>query len=419
MRVLVLGAGIVGVASAYYLLLGGHEVELIDRRPAAGLETSWGNGAILHPSSAQPWAAPGMPAKILRWLGREDAPMLLRLRALPAMWRWGLDFLRNCAPERHRAHALANLELALETARLMAEVRERTGIAYDAAQRCVLKIYPTEAALDAALEAHAWLQAAGLAIERLSAAGCLAFEPALAAAAQPVAGGLLFPQDEIGDCSAFTQGLAAWCMARGLKGRFGVEAQGLDIEGGRVVAVRSSAGRLPADAVVVALGSWTAPFLRKATGLRVPIYPVKGVSLTAPREPWPGAPRTAIIDDVRKFALTPIGSRLRVAGSAEITGYDTTPDPKRVAMLTGCVTAMFPAFRACADHPQARPWAGLRPVTPSGVPLIGPTAISGLYLNSGHGHAGWTLGCGSGRRIAGIIGGARQGRPHEASMSLA
>jgi D-amino-acid dehydrogenase len=418
MRVLILGGGIVGVASAYYLLLDGHEVELVERRPAAGLETSWGNGAILHPSSVQPWAAPGMPRKILRWIGREEAPMVLRLQALPAMWRWGLAYLRNCAPARHRAHALANLALALESVRLLGEIRERTGIADDAAKRGVLKIYPSEAALDEAFAAHAWLAAAGLAVERLDGAACRALEPALAAAAQPVAGGLLFPQDEVGDCAAFTQALAGWCVRHGLRARFGVEVRTLELERGRVAAVESSAGRLAADAVVVALGSWTAPFLRRA-GLDLPIYPVKGVSLTAPREPWPEAPRTAIIDDTRKFALTPLGERLRVAGSAEIAGYDATPDPRRVAMLSGCVTGTFPAFAACARDPRARAWAGLRPVTPTGVPLIGPTAIEGLYLNSGHGHAGWTMGCGSGRRIAEILGGARQGRPREASASLA
>jgi D-amino-acid dehydrogenase len=405
MRILILGAGVIGTASAWFLARDGHEVEVIERREAAGLETSWGNGGIIHASSVQPWAAPGMPRKILGWLGKVDAPMLLRLQALPHMWRWGLGFLRNCAPALHRASALANLELAFESLARMAEIRAETGIEYDFAKQCVLKTYPDRDYLDGALAAHDWLMEAGLTVERLDRDECVAMEPALAPVADRFGGGLYFPQDELGDCNKFTQGLAAILTARGTRFRYRTEVKSLEVKAGVVQgAVTASGERIAADAVVVALGCWT-PFLLRTAGLDAPIYPVKGVSMTAPRAPWPGAPRTALLDEARKFGLVPIGDRIRIAGSAEITGYDTTPDPARLRAVTDQAVALFPELRRCFEHPDARPWAGLRPATPSGRPIIGPTAVRNLYINSGHGHTGWTLACGSGHRLANIVAG--------------
>ena len=414
MRIVVLGAGVIGVASAYWLLRDGHEVALVERREGAGLETSWGNGAIIHVSTVQPWAAPGVPRQILRWIGKEDAPLLLRLGALPHMWRWGLGFVRNCTDARFKANVLFNLELALESARAMAEIRSETGIDYDYAGGTVMKTYATRSAFEVSARAHEALAAHGLVTERLTAAEVVAREPALEPAAERIAGGLFFPQDELGDCHKFSQGLAAWCAAHGAKLHFGSRVERIEVERGRVTGVTTDRGRLAADAVVVALGSYT-PSLLRPLGLRVPIYPVKGLSLTAPRRGWDGAPRMAVLDDSRKCALVPIGDRLRVAGSAEITGYDTTPDAGRLAAVLSRVYELFPGFRQVAEGPDAVPWAGLRPVVPSGRPIIGATAMPGLYLNSGHGHTGWTMAAGSGRRLAGAIGRAAAGHQRAAA----
>jgi D-amino-acid dehydrogenase len=402
MRVIVLGGGCIGVASAYWLLADGHEVEIVERRAGVGLETSWGNGAIVHVSAVEPWAAPGVPRQVLRWLGQEDAPFLLRPSALPQMWRWGLGFLRNCNAGRFAANAKANLALALESAAAFAEIRAATGISYDHAPNSVLKTYATAEAFERAALAHAALAPLGLVTERLDREAALAREPALRPVADKVAGALFFPQDELGDCNKFTANLAAWCVARGARLHLEATVTGLDVQGGRVRAVQTSKGELAADAVVVALGSWT-PFLLRPLGVRVPIYPVKGVSVTGPRRLWPDAPRMAILDDARHIALVPIGDRLRAVGSAEITGYDSQPDPGRIRAITERVAELFPQFRACAVSSEAVPWAGLRPVTPDGRPLIGPTGITGLFLNSGHGHTGWTMSAGSGRRLAACL----------------
>lgn len=404
MRVVVLGAGVIGIASAYWLARDGHEVEVVERRAAAGLETSWGNGAIIHVSSVQPWAAPGVPLKLLRWIGREDAPFLLRPASLPPMWAWGLSFLRNCAPERHRASAIFNLALAIESARALAEIRAATGIAYDFAPGSVIKTYASGADHAAALAAHRTLEPFGLVTEALDRAACVAREPALEPVAEKIAGGLFCPWDELGDCHLFCRGLAEWCIARGVRFRFDTTAQRIEVAGGRATGVVTDQGRIAAEAVVVALAS-ASPALLRPLGVRVPVYPVKGISITAPKAPWNDAPRTAVLDDTRKFALVPIGERLRVAGSAEITGFDTTPAPARIEAVLARVDELFPQFRRCAAHPEAVRWAGLRPVTPSGRPLIGATGIPGIFLNTGHGHAGWTMAAGSGRRLADAVAG--------------
>lgn len=370
------------------------------------METSWGNGGIIHVSSVEPWSAPGVPLKVLRWIGDEEAPMLLRMGAIPHMWRWGLAFLRNCTSEAHRRNALANLQLALESVTAIGEMRENTNVSYDHATNAVLKIYPTKDQLDRAAATFRALAPHGLQSEIWDRQTCLAREPALAPSTDLIAGGIFFPQDEIGDCNKFSQGIAEWCQRRGVTFHYGTEVHGIDVAGSKVEAVRSSAGRFPADAVVVALGSYS-PLILKDIGVKIPVYPVKGVSLTAPRSAWPEAPRMALIDDARKVAYVSIGDRVRVVGTAEITRYDTQPDPKRIAAVGNKLSELLPGFRACMAHPDAQPWAGLRPVVPSGRPLIGPTQIGGLWLNTGHGHTGWTTGAGSGKRLANLISGQK------------
>ncbi|HEX6016002.1 MAG TPA: D-amino acid dehydrogenase [Geminicoccaceae bacterium] len=404
----VLGAGAVGTASAWYLLKGGHHVEVVERQPAAGLETSWGNGGVIHASEVEPWSQPGMPRKILGWLGKEDAPLLLRYGAVPHMWRWGLAFARNCTPERFRANTVSNLALALHSLRSLQEIGAETGVAYDRAANGVLKIYRSPDSLDAAARGCEFLARHGLLFERVDAAGCVAREPALAEASPSLAGGLYFARDEVGDCSKFTQGLAAACAAAGVEYHYGTAAQRIETSGSRVAGVVTDKGRIAAERVVVALGSFTAPLLR-AVGVDVPIYPVKGLSITFPRAGWNSAPRMPVIDDSKLFGLVPIGDRLRISGSAEITGYDTAPAETRCDAIVANASQTFPELRHHFERKSARFWAGLRPVTPAGTPIIGRTRIEGLWVNAGHGHLGWTLACGSGRVLADLVDGRDPG----------
>jgi D-amino-acid dehydrogenase len=403
-RVAVLGAGAVGIASAWYMLKAGYEVTVVERQPGPALETSWGNGGVIHASEVEPWSQPGMPRKILGWLGKEDAPLLVRYGALPHIWRWGLAFIRNCTPERFRANALANLALALHSLESLHEIGAETGIAYDRATNGVLKIYRDRASLDNATQAMEGLAMHGLVFERVNAARCVALEPALIETGPTLVGGLYFPRDEVGDCNAFTTGLAKACAERGAAFRYDTTVSGLEVQAGRVVAVRTDKERIEADHVVVALGSFTAPMLRKA-GVYVPIYPVKGVSITFARGDWKSAPRMPVIDDSKLFGLVPIGDRMRISGSAEIAAYDATPSSARGAAIAANAAVTFPELKAHYRPETSRLWAGLRPVTPSGRPVIGATRIAGLWVNAGHGHLGWTFACGSGRVLADLVAG--------------
>jgi D-amino-acid dehydrogenase len=405
MRTIVIGAGVIGTASAYFLAKEADEVTVLERQPGAGLETSFANGAIIHASEVEPWSQPGMPRRILGWLGREDAPLLLRLGALPRMWRWGLSFLANCNEASFRRNSLANLRLALLSLETLQQIAAETGIRYDRATEGVLKIYRDSAAFEAAKRGWGALAEHGLVFRALTPAECADTEPALARSANQLAGALFFPRDEVGDCHLFTQGLAAHLASRGVAFRYGASVRRLHADGGRIRAVELESGeRLAADRVVVAAGSFT-PRLLRPLGLAPLIYPVKGVSITVPRAPWPEAPRHAVIDDAGMYGFIPVGERLRVAGSAEIAGFDATPSAKRAEAIVGRVIAAFPEFARCYDPASAKVWAGLRPVTPSGTAYIGATPISGLFVNAGHGHLGWTMACGSARVLAAAMSG--------------
>jgi D-amino-acid dehydrogenase len=406
MTIVVLGAGAVGTATAWYLSKAGHTVEVVERQDAAALETSWGNGGVIHASEVEPWSQPGMPLKILKWLGKENAPLLLRYSAIPHMWRWGLDFARNCTAERFAANARANLLLALYSLKSLQEIGAETGIQYDRATNGVMKIYRSKDALDTVERSCELLAKSGLLFERVDVKRCVELEPALADTAPTLAGALYFARDEVGDCNKFTQGLASRCAARGVKYHYDTIVQRIETSGGKVTGVITDKGRIAADQVVVALASYTAPLLAPL-GLRVPIYPVKGISITFPRGAWNSAPRMPMIDDSRLFGLVPIGDRMRISGSAEITGYDTEPAMPRAQAIIDNASYTFPELPRHLDMKSAKIWAGLRPVSPAGTPLIGPTSIGGLWVNAGHGHLGWTLSCGSGRVMADLISGRK------------
>jgi D-amino-acid dehydrogenase len=418
MTTLVLGAGAVGTATAWYLSKAGHEVILIDRQAEAAMETSWGNGGIIHASEVEPWSQPGMPTKIIKWLGQENAPMLLRYGAIPHIIRWGIEFTRNCTPERFRENAKTNLQLALHSLRSLQEIAAETAIAYDRATRGVMKIYRSHVSLDSAERSCEFLARYGLLFERVDPERCVELEPALKDTKSTLAGALYFARDEIGDSNKFAQGLAAACAARGVRCRFGETVNRIETGSGRVQAVVTDKGRIAAGTVVVALGSFTAPMLAR-NGVRVPIYPVKGVSITFKRAGWHDAPDVPIIDDSKLFGMVPIGDRMRISGSAEIAGYDTTPALSRAEAIIANASFTFPQMARHFDLSQSKVWAGLRPVTPSGTPIIGETRIPGLWINAGHGHLGWTLSCGSGRLIADLIDGRDPGFSPPPSQGVA
>jgi len=404
MRIAVLGAGTVGTCSAWYLAQQGHEVTVIERQLEPALETSWGNGCVLHASEAEPWSQPGMPRKILSWLGREDAPLLLRYGAIPRMWRWGLEFAANCTAEKFLANALANLDLALLSLRSVKEILDATGIECDNADRGVIKIFRDKASLDAA-EANCRLFAGyGLLYERVSPQRALQLEPALKDTVETLVGGLYFARDEVADCNKFTSALARHAAERGVTFRFHTHVEALRREGGRITGVQTSQGFIPADSVVVALGSWSAPFL-KTLGVRVLIYPVKGISITMPRDDWETAPSMPVIDDSKLFGFVPVGDRLRISGSAEIAGYDSVPASSRAQAILDNTCDTFPELGSRYDATRSRVWAGLRPVAAAGTPLIGQSSLPGVWINSGHGHLGWTLAAGSGRFLASLVDG--------------
>jgi len=406
MRVTVLGAGVVGVTTAWYLAESGHEVVVVDRQPQPARETSYANGGQVSLSHAEPWANPQAPLKLMKWLGREDAPLLFRPRADPAQWRWGLSFLMECLPRRTRANTLAILSLAKYSGERLRALRAQTGIEYDALARGILHVF-TDAREFSRVPARArLLREEGLEAEILDANECIRLEPALAESRVPIAGGLFGPGDESGDARLFTEKLAALADGRGVRFLFGHQAAALETARGQVTGLRvrrsdETVETLVSDAWVVCLGSYS-PLLLDQVGERLPIYPVKGYSITVPTDASCLAPTVSITDEERKLVFSRLGNRLRVAGTAELTGYDSSLNASRCGAILNRTLEFFPR---AGDRSQVEYWAGLRPATPGNVPLIGRTRYRNLFLNTGHGTLGWTLSCGSAAAMADIVSG--------------
>jgi D-amino-acid dehydrogenase len=404
-KVLVLGAGVIGVAGAWYLADAGHEVTVVDRRAEPGLETSFANGGQISASHAEPWAKPEIIPKILRWLGREDAPLLFRPRADWALWRWGLGFLRESLPGRFEANSKTLAGLAAYSRACLRSLREATGIQYDALSRGILHFCTSEKDFEA-LAGHAEsMKALGIERELKSATQCLEIEPALSRSLSPVAGGVFMRDDESGDARKFTQALAARSAARGVRFLTEKNIDEIETEGGRVAGIRCAAERLEADAYIVSLGSYS-PLLLKPLGIRIPVYPLKGYSITLPLDgkSAEAAPTVSLTDEAHKIVLSRLGNRLRAAGTAELAGYDAAINHVRCDALLARVRHLFPALEKI--EPSDR-WTGLRPATPDNVPVIGRTRLPNLFLNTGHGTLGWTLACGSGRVIADLVSGRK------------
>lgn len=402
MKILVLGAGVIGVTSAWYLAADGHEVTVLDRQPEPAMETSFANGGQISASHAEPWARPAVLAKVLRWLGRDDAPLRFRPRAEWAQWRWALGFLRECMPGRFAANTRALAGLAGFSRDCLRALRERTGIRYDELSRGILH-FCTEPRDFESLARHAQAMR-GLGIRRqvMAPHECLQVEPALRHVR--LAGGIYTPDDESGDAARFTQSLARLAAGHGVQFLMGRRVQSLATAGGRVRGAQVDGSLVEADACVVSLGSHSATLLRPL-GIGLPVYPLKGYSVTlAPLPEQGAAPSVSLTDEARKIVISRLGDRLRAAGTAELAGYDTSIDPVRCDAILARVRELFPGLRAL--EPSHR-WAGLRPATPSNAPLIGRMRFPNLFLNTGHGTLGWTLACGSGRALADLVAGRR------------
>jgi D-amino-acid dehydrogenase len=388
MKVVILGAGIIGVATAWYLRQAGHDVQVLDRREAAGMETSFANGGQVSASHALPWAGPGVPWKALKWMLREDAPLLFRLRADPAQWRWALQFLRECTPARFRVNAARLIRLGLYSQAALHELRRETGIRHDQVERGILVFHTGETK-----RGEGWK----------TPEECIAIEPALASARGLLVGGTYYPTDESGDAHKFTAELARLCAARGVRFDFGVAVQSLETENGRIKSVKTNKEKIEADAYILALGSYS-PLFARPLGIDLAIYPLKGYSVTLPVRNPAAAWTTSLSDDAHKLVLSRLGDRLRIAGTAELNGYDTSINKVRCDAIVKRVQQLFPE---AGDASQARFWAGLRPATPNNIPYVGGSKYPNLFLNTGHGTLGWTFACGSGRILADVVSGRR------------
>ncbi|MGK7866016.1 D-amino acid dehydrogenase [Falsiroseomonas sp. E2-1-a20] len=401
MRVVVLGSGVVGVASAWYLAQAGHEVTVLDRQPAAGMETSFANAGQVSPGYSAPWAGPGIPVKALKWLMMHHRPLVVWPLMDTRLYGWMARLLANCTEAAYNINKSRMVRLAEYSRDALRDLRGATGIQYDQRTQGTLQLFRTQKQLDAVGADTAVLRETGVPHEVLDAAGCAVAEPALALVPGKYVGGLRLPGDETGDAFLFTQRLAALAAAAGVTFRHGMTIQAIEAEGGQVTGIATDQGRITADRYVVALGSY-APKLLRPLGVNVPVYPVKGYSLTLKVTDPEAAPVSTVMDETFKVAITRLGDRIRVGGTAEIAGFSTTLRGPRRRTLEHSVSDLFPRG---GDPATASFWTGLRPMTPDGTPVVGPTRYPNLFLNTGHGTLGWTMACGSGRVLADLISG--------------
>jgi D-amino-acid dehydrogenase len=402
--VIVIGGGLVGLNTAYQLHQAGYGVRLIERRESVALETSFANAGMATPSMSEPWNKPGVHWDLLRYLGRTDAPMLLRADAVWQYIGWGIRFLRFSTPARFEAAMRANFQLSSYSLKQLRSLRESLGLVYELRSKGTLKVFRGCQSFDAAAADSEKLKQFGLRYKVLDQAEALAVEPVLEGNADSIVGALHNLDDETGDAHRFCQELQLVLAERGVRFDFNTEVTSLRIESGEITGVITSNGVLGAKCVVVAGGSWS-PRLLRGTGISVSIKPVKGYSITAPLRDLKLLPSMAIIDNDLHAAVTPFDTRIRMAGTAEFAGWNARLDPARLGNLWTLAETVNPAMAAAADREKAINWCGFRPMAADGNPYIGATRVPGLYLNAGHGYLGWTQAAGSGRLLAQIIAG--------------
>jgi len=404
MRIIVLGAGVVGMAAAYYLARDGHEVTVVDRHDAAALGTSYSNAGLVSPGDATAWASPAALKTFLQSLYKPDLGIKVRLRFDPYFIAWSLRFLTQCTQARCRTNTDVKLRLALYSRQCINEIAAETGIDYDQRSKGIIYFFRSQQSLDGGTSNLRYLAEHGLKIEIVDRDRLVELEPGLASARDKIAGGVYSPMDQTGDSSQFTRKLAEHATARlGVTFSFGTNVEGLEIDGRRVASVRTDKGALQADAYVIALGPESG-LLGRRYGIDLPVYPVKGYTATLPLEDAGKGPTMGGVDEDRLIAYSRLGDRLRLAATAEFAGFDRSHRPQDFAALFSVARDLFPgAF----DERKAELWAGLRPMMPNSVPVIGRARYDNLYLDTGHGHVGWTMAAGSGKFLADHVAGRR------------
>ena len=401
MRVAVLGSGVIGTSIAYYAARAGHEVTVVDRQPGPALETSFANAGEVSPGYSAPWAGPGVPVKAIKWMLMRHSPLVIWPMLDPALWRFGVRMLANCTERAYRLNKSRMVPIAEYSRDCLKVLRAETGITYDEREQGTLQLFRTQKQLDGIGKDVEILREYGVPFEVLDRAGFCRVEPALALTQEKFVGALRLPGDETGDCFQFTNRLAGMATDIGVEFRFDTPIETMSVAGGRIEAVQLASGPLSADAYVCALGSYSTPLLAPI-GIHLPVYPVKGYSITVPIVDAAHAPESTIMDETHKVAVTRLGDRIRVGGTAELAGYSLALREARRATLEHVVTDLFPRG---GDVARATFWCGLRPMTPDGTPIIGPTRYSNLWLATGHGTLGWTMAAGTGRVVADLLNG--------------
>ena len=408
MRIIVMGSGVIGVTTAWYLAQSGHEVIVLERQLGPALETSFANAGQVSPGYASPWAAPGIPLKALKWMLRRHAPLFIKPDGSWQQLRWMWQLLQNCTAERYERNKARMVRLAEYSRDCLDQLRHDTGITYEGRQRGTLQIFRTQSQMDAAARDIEVLRQAHVPYELLTRSALGKVEPALQQASDHLAGGLWLPHDETGDCHLFTTRLAALAVEQGVGFLYGQEIQGLQMDSAKVTGVVANGQVLQADTYVVALAAYSTGFLKDV--LDLPVYPVKGYSITVPILDEARAPVSTVLDETYKIAVTRFDHRIRVGGMAELVGFDRRLSRRREETLKMVVNDLFPG---AGDLGQSNCWSGLRPMTPDGTPIVGATVIPNLYLNTGHGTLGWTMACGSGKLLADIISGQETDIQHD------
>jgi D-amino-acid dehydrogenase len=399
MEIIVLGSGVIGLTSAWYLAQAGHEVTVIDRQSRSGEETSFANAGQISYGYSSPWAAPGIPKKAIKWLLQQHAPLKIKPSLSPELYKWASQMLLNCSNKRYQVNKSRMLSLSNYSQECLSLLRKEQQIRYEGRQQGTLQLFRTQQQLDGAQKDMRLLEMSGTKHALLDVNGCIKQEPGLANVANKLTGGLYLPEDETGDCFLFCQQLTELAMQAGVTFMFDTEVQSLVKNGDDICGVLTNRGTFSADSYVVAMGSYSTQMLAPL-GIHIPVYPVKGYSLTVPINDSQQAPQSTVMDESYKVAMTRFDDRIRIAGTAELTGFDYSIPEKRKATIEMVVKDLFPQ----AGHfEQGEFWTGLRPMTPDGTPIIGKTHYKNLYTNTGHGTLGWTMACGSAQLLTDVI----------------